>query len=327
MTRQPAGVAFIGAGTVAEMHGRGVAATGEARLIGVYDPDISRSQAIAAKFGGQVFRSLDDVLADSRVQAVHVLNPSRYHVETALASLKAGKHVLLEKPIATSREEIATLSEAARSAGLVCMPAHNYIYVPSLQRARQLIQSGRLGEIASIWILYNIFHPEEIAAIYGGVLRAICVHHAYSLLYLAGRPESLVAMRSRVHYQKLDCEDQVMIVCKMPGGAVANLWASFAANDTTNDPWTVTYKILGTKGGVNYSWNEAQFEDSRGPGWGMASYEEGFVREIVHFISNCIAEGEEPLSTLADGADALSIIEAAERSISRKEATEPVEYC
>jgi predicted dehydrogenase len=234
--------------------------------------------------------------------------------------------VLLEKPVAQSREEIAKLEQAAHDSGRVCMPAHNYIYVPSLQRAKRLIQSGKLGQIASLWILYNIFHAEEIAAIYGGVLREVCIHHAYSLLYLLGRPESLLTMRSRVHYQKLDCEDQVMIVCKMPGDAIANLWCSFAASDGTNDPWTVTYKILGTKGGINYSWNEAQFEDNGGPAWGLPGYEEGFIQEIDYFINRCIRNGEEPLSTLDDAADALSIVEAAERSGSRNDTFEYLRY-
>ena len=320
------GVAFIGAGIVAEMHGRGVAANSRAELIGAYDPDQSRSAALTKKFGGRIFASFEDLLADSRVDAVHVLNPSQFHVETALKSLTAGKHVLVEKPVAETEAGLMTLRDAARTAKRVCMPAHNYIYVPSLRRARRIIQTGQLGDIASAWIIYNIFHPEEIAAIYGGVLRGVCVHHAYSLIYLLGRPQRVTAMTSRVHYGQLECEDQAMIVCEMPGGAIVNLWCSFAANDPTSDPWTVVYKILGTKGGLNYSWNEVQYEDHGGPGWGLPCYEEGFIGEIEHFISRCILGGEQPLSTLQDAADALCILEAAERSASRPQTFETVPY-
>lgn len=320
------GVAFIGAGIVAEMHGRGVAANSRAELIGVYDPDRSRSAALTKKFGGNVFETFEHLLSDSRVDAVHVLNPSRFHVETALKSLAAGKHVLIEKPVAETEAELTTLTDAARRANRVCMPAHNYIYVPSLRRARRLLEAGKFGRLASAWIIYNIFHPEEIAAIYGGVLREVCVHHAYSVLYLLGRPRRLMAMTSRVHYNQLECEDQAMIVCEMPDGAMVNLWCSFAANDPTNDPWTVVYKILGTKGGFNYSWNEAQFEDRGGPGWGLPSYEEGFAGEIDHFISRCILGGEQPLSTLNDAADALCILQAAERSASKLQNFETVSY-
>jgi predicted dehydrogenase len=326
MMRDRIVIAFAGAGIVAEMHGRGVAANANATLIGAYDPDASKAEAITKKFGGCVFSSLQDLLADPRVDAVHVLTPIEHHVSTALASLNAGKHVLIEKPVATSKEEIASLREAAQRSGRVCMPGHNYIYVPSLQRAKRLIHNGKLGKIASLWILYNIFHSEEVAAIYGGVLREVCMHHAYSLLYLLGRPLRLSCMTSRVHYQHLQCEDQAMITCEMPDGALANLWCSFAANDPTNDPWTVIYKVLGTTGAVNYSWNEAQFEDHGGPAWGMPCYEEGFIEEIEYFVTHCILEGKPPLSSLDDAADALSIIEAAERSARGASTFEAVIY-
>jgi predicted dehydrogenase len=324
--RKQIGIAFAGAGIVAEMHGRGVAENGNARLIGAYDPDAAKAEAITRKFGGCVFPSLQDLLADPRVEAVHVLTPTEHHVSTALASLNAGKHVLIEKPIAESKEEIASLQEAAKRSGCVCMPGHNYIYVPSLRRAKRLIENGKLGKIASLWILYNIFHPEDVASIYGGVLRAVCTHHAYSLLYLLGRPRRLSSITSRIHYENLQCEDQAMITCEMSNGALANLWCSFAANDPTNDPWTVIYKILGTTGAVSYSWNEAQFEDRGGPAWGMPCYEEGFIEEIEYFVTQCILEGNPPLSTLDDAADAVSILEAAERSVKRVSTFENVIY-
>lgn len=320
------GVAFVGAGIVAEMHGRGVSASTSARFIGVYDPDPAKAAAIAARFGGRTYASLDLLLADPEVRGVHVLTPLEHHVTTATAAMRAGKHVLLEKPVAASRHEIRTLQKVAAEEQRVCMPAHNYIYVPSLRRAKRLIESGKLGKIASLWILYNIFHSEEIAAIYGGVLREVCTHHAYSLLYLLGRPKRLTCITSTLHYERLTCEDQAMILCEMPSGAIANLWCSFAASDPTNDPWTVIYKVLGTKGGVNYSWNEAQFEDKGGPAWGLPCYEEGFIEETDFFVTECILGGRQPLSTLDDAADALAILEAAERAAQRSSSFETLVY-
>jgi len=311
---RPLGIAFVGAGIVAEMHGRGIAENANATFVGAYDPNPERAASITQKFGGRTFSSLHQLLVDSSVDAVHVLTPTSHHVDTAVACLRAGKHVLVEKPVANTREELRILQEESIRSGRVCMPGHNYIYVASLKRAKRLLNSGNLGQIASLWILYNIFHQEEVAAIYGGVLRAVCMHHAYSLLYLLGRPNRVSCMTARVHYERLECEDQAMITCEMQSGALANLWCSFAANDPTNDPWTVTYKILGTKGAVNFSWNEAQFEDSGGPAWGMPCYEEGFIYQIDHFINHCVLRGESPLSTLSDAADALAIINAAQRS-------------
>lgn len=332
------GVAFLGAGTVAEMHGRGISAVGNAHLVGAYDVDPAKARALTAKFGGRVFESIDQLLSAPEVDAVHVLTPVEHHLSHALACLERGKHVLLEKPVAQSHAEIKQLKQAAEQAGRICMPAHNYIYAPSLRRAKRLIEAGKLGRIASLWILYNIFHSEEVARIYGGVLRAVCTHHAYSLLYLLGRPLRITATASRVHGAETKraeqaegqteerAEEQAMLVCEMEAGAIATLWASFAADDPTNDPWSVVYKVLGTNGGVNYSWNEAQFQDNGGPAWGMACYEETFIGEIDYFINRCVLAGEPPLSTLDDAADALSILMAAERFLAAPGKPESVAY-
>lgn len=319
-------VAFIGAGTVAEMHGRGVMSLPNVRFAGAYDVDPQKAKLITGRFGGRIFGSLEQLLSHPDIDAVHVLTPVQHHVSHAVAALRAGKHVLLEKPVAHTHEEIATLKAEASQAGRICMPAHNYIYAPSVRRARRLIESGKLGQVASLWIVYNIFHSEQAVATYGGVLRAVCTHHAYSVLYLLGRPRRVMATGSKVRNNFPGGEEQVMIVCEMENGAVANLWSSFAADDPTNDPWTVIYKILGTNGGVSYSWNEAQFIDHGGPAWGMPCYEESFVAEIDYFINRCILRDDSPLSTLDDAADALSILTAAERFIANAGALESVIY-
>lgn len=299
------------------MLGRGVSANPGVRFVGVYDPRRVRAQSISKQFGGKAYPSLEELLADDRVEAVHVLTPAEHHVEPALASLKAGKHVLVEKPVAWRAAAIRKLSEAASQYGRVCMPAHNCIYMSALRRAKRLIEDVGLGAIASSWILYNVFHPVELSIRHGGVIRAVGVHLAYSLLYLLGRPRQMMAVVSRVRHGKLTCDRQAMIVCEMPNGATANLWSSFAAKDLRHDPWTVVYKILGTRGSGSYTWNEAQVEDDRGPAWGFPCYEESFANEIHYFVNQCIRAGRPPLSTLGDAADALRILQAAERSVRR----------
>lgn len=196
------------------------------------------------------------------------------------------------------------------------MPAHNYIYTPSLWRAKRLIEGGDLGTITSAWINYTIYHPEEVAAKYPGVLRQIMTHHVYSLIYLLGKPARLSAFATSVHYKKLKVEDQVAMILEMPGGALVNLFGSFAADDQTSEPWTVVFKVLGTKGGTMYSWRDSvSLSPGGGLAWRYPAYEESFIYEVKYFVENCILGGEEPLSTIEDAVTAQSIIEAAERSI------------
>jgi predicted dehydrogenase len=319
-------IAMIGAGIVAEMYAkafeRGVE---DAAFAGVFDPDAPRAEAFASRLGGRRYASRDEMLADPAVDAVLILSPNHAHFEDAHAGLAAGKHVLVEKPVAETAEQLRDLEAAATAAAKVCMPAHNYIYREPVIRMRRMVAEKRFGTLASIWILYNIFHSEEVARRYGGVLREVAVHHAYSLLFLAGRPVSVSAHATRVHYEEMQAEDQVMLVCRLPDGALANLWVSFAASDHTADPWTVLYKILGSKGGASFSWNDALVEDEGGPAWGVVNYVDSFHAELTHFVAVLEGRGQ-PLSTLADARDALAIIEAAERSIGNAGAAETVRY-
>lgn len=318
-------IAMIGAGIVAELYAKAFERGLPARFAGVFDPQAERAAAFAGRLGGRAYGGRAELLADGNVDAVLILSPNTAHVEDAIAALRAGKHVLIEKPVAESDAEMRKIDEVAKEAGRICMPAHNYIYMEPVIRLRRLIAEGRFGRLASIWILYNIFHTEEIAAHYGGVLREVAVHHAYSLLFLAGRPTRVSAHKARVHYERLPVEDQVMLICEMPDGALANLWVSFAASDRTADPWTVLYKVLGTKGGASFTWNDALFDDEGGPAWGITNYVDSFHRELVHFAA-AVQLGGEGLSTLSDARDALAIIEAAERSIERDGACEFVLY-
>ena len=127
--RNNIGIAFAGAGIVAEMHGRGVAANANATLIGAYDPEIAKAQAITKKFGGRVFSTLEDLLADPLVDAVHVLTPTKHHVATALASLSAGKHVLIEKPVPKARKTLPACRQRLSSRDVyACRRITIYMY-------------------------------------------------------------------------------------------------------------------------------------------------------------------------------------------------------
>ena len=320
------GVGILGAGIVSELYAQAIERGAPARFIGVYDPFQPSADALARRLNGRAFESRDALLSSPEVEACLVLSPNHAHADDGLACLAAHKHVLVEKPIAETHDAIAALAEAARQAGRICMPAHNYIYNPSVQRARRLLDEKRFGVVASYWIIYNIFHSEEVARRYGGVLREVAVHHAYSLLYLAGRPLNVSARKSRVHYKDLDAEDQVALCCETADGALANLWVSFAASDPTSDPWTVLYKILGEKGGVSFTWNDAIFPDAGGPAWGIVNYVDSFHDQLTHFIDRVIPGKAAPLSTLQDAADALAMIGAAEASIRRAGAAETIQY-
>ena len=305
------GIGLIGTGGVATLHANAVAAVDGLHVAGAFSRDPEKLGRFVGRQGGRAFGSRQELLRDDDVDVVSVCVPYDRHVPFALEALRAGKHVVLEKPVAATIDEIDLLQREAERAGRLCMPCHNYVYAPQLVRGRELAREGRFGRLANFWLIYNQKHDAD-AVLPATVMRELCIHHAYVVLFFLGRPSSVAATVSRIGAAQVD--DQIMMVFKMPDGVIANVWGSFAADDRTSAPWGVVYKLLGTKGGFTYTWHDADFGDAPQPGWDRAAYHDSFRHVYRHLAARCLAAGEPPLSTLADARDALCLIEAAERA-------------
>ncbi len=313
---EPVKIGFIGAGDVSLLHSQAVEKCPGAELAGLWSIDEALNRDKAARFGCRVYPDPEALVSDPGIDAVLILTNLESHTQYALQAIDAGKHVLIEKPVAPTLAEIDKLRDAAAARGVVAMPGHNYIYEPGIQRTRNLLGSGKLGDLVSVHILYNIHHPEEIARRYPGVIRHILTHHCYILLYLAGLPQSLSALSSVIHYEDFREEDLAMANLKMKSGALAHFSASFAADDNASDPWTFVVKVIGTGGATRFSYRD-WVENMPGPvhAHTWSAYQSGIDNEVAHFVQDCIAKGAPPLSSLDDAAVCLRIIEACETSI------------
>jgi predicted dehydrogenase len=148
MTREPLGVAVVGAGYWGPNLVRNVLASPEFRLRWVCDVDVDRARRVAGRFSDTlVTDTLEDVLTDSQTDAVIVATPVATHFPIAAAALRAGKHVLVEKPLAASYDDAAILVAMAIERGLVLMCDHTYCYTPAVRKMRDIIASGTLGDV------------------------------------------------------------------------------------------------------------------------------------------------------------------------------------
>ena len=309
------GIGLIGAGMVANLHAEAVARCAGARLVGLWNRTPQRAEEKARAYGCARYGSVAELLADPSIDAVHVLTNLETHHELTLQALAAGKHVLVEKPVGVTVAEIEEMAAAATAAGLVCMPGHNYVYEDGVQRAGELIKDGAIGRLVAVYVLYNIHHSEEIARLFPGVIRQILTHHAYILLYLAGRPRELAAMKATLHYREITQEDVAMVNLRMQSGALAHLQASFAADDHSGDPWTVLVKAIGTDGATRYSYRDwVQNKPADAHTQTYSAYPYTIYREVQHFVAHVRDGGPPPLSTMEDAVAAQRIVEAAERS-------------
>jgi predicted dehydrogenase len=148
VTTTPVGIAVIGAGYWGPNLVRNALQSPATKLIAVVDRDLARAEKVAGSFSGvQAGSDLAAVLADPAVEAVAIATPAGTHLEVAMAAIEAGKHVLVEKPLASSYAEGLALAQAAQARGVVLMCDHTYCYTPAVQRIRELVHSGELGDI------------------------------------------------------------------------------------------------------------------------------------------------------------------------------------
>ncbi|WP_144119822.1 Gfo/Idh/MocA family protein [Catellatospora sichuanensis] len=150
-SNRPLGVAVIGAGYWGPNLVRNFQGSASFQLRWLCDLDRSRAERVVGRYSTvRVSVDLDEVLADPEVDAVAIATPAGTHMQVALAALRAGKHVLVEKPLAVTVAEAEELVREAESRGLTLMCDHTFCYTPVVAQIRDLIHSGDLGDI--MWV-------------------------------------------------------------------------------------------------------------------------------------------------------------------------------
>ncbi|HTW16426.1 MAG TPA: Gfo/Idh/MocA family oxidoreductase [Nocardioides sp.] len=160
---EPLGIAVVGAGYWGPNLVRNLSVSPDWELLAVCDLDLDRAREVAAGRPVQVTDSLDELLARDDLDAIAIATPARTHHAIAVAALRAGKHVLVEKPLADSVDAGRAMVELARQQGRVLMADHTYCYTPAVERIRELVAEGALGEILyvdSVRINLGLIQPD-----------------------------------------------------------------------------------------------------------------------------------------------------------------------
>lgn len=158
------GLAVVGAGYWGPNLVRNAQQTPALRLRYLCDLDVDRAHRVLGDYSTvRVSGSLDEVLDDPEVHAVAIATPAGTHLKVALQALEAGKHVLVEKPLAANFAEGRQLVDAAEERGLVLMLDHTYCYTPAVRRLRELVRGGELGDVQyldSVRINLGLVQPD-----------------------------------------------------------------------------------------------------------------------------------------------------------------------
>jgi predicted dehydrogenase len=226
-----------------------------ASLVAVCDPVRGRADAIAAKFGVPAHYDMDDFLARKDIDAVAVLTPSGMHPEHVIAAARAGKHVVVEKPMALRLQDADAMIRACDEAGVkLFIVKQNRFNVPVV-KAREALEAGRfgrlvLGTVRVRWCRDQAYYDQDAWrgtwAYDGGVLTNQASHHVDMLEWFFGDVVSVHA-RSTTALVKIETEDTAVATLKFRNGALGIIEATTAARPTDLEG---SLSILGEKGTV-----------------------------------------------------------------------------
>lgn len=158
-------VGIIGCGSITvHRHAPEYAENKLVKLAGFYDYKVERAQELSRKYGGKVYSTYEELIEDPEIDAVSVCTANAFHAPVTIAALKSGKHVLCEKPMATSLEDGEAMVKAAEESGKFLMTGHNQRLVAAHIRAKQIIKSRELGRIISFKTNFSHCGPEMWSA-------------------------------------------------------------------------------------------------------------------------------------------------------------------
>jgi UDP-N-acetyl-2-amino-2-deoxyglucuronate dehydrogenase len=247
--------AILGAGIVARYHAQAIAQTEGARLVVVSRSDAARAAESAAEFGVPCETSLEALLARPDVDAVCVCTPSGQHAAQAVAAARAGKHVLVEKPMALTLADADAMIVAAREADVLLSVAFQRRTEPVYQAVREAVASGALGTPVMGAASVPYFRSQEYyqsgawrgtwAQDGGGALMNQGIHLADLLLWFMGDVAE-VSARSATLAHSIEVEDGVTASLRFRSGALGALYATTSA--APGFPHRI--EVYGTQGGV-----------------------------------------------------------------------------
>jgi predicted dehydrogenase len=227
---------------------------GQFEIVAVTDPAAERRAEAVAACRCKAYGDFDALLEDRSVELVVVASPNKFHAEHANAALRAGKHVVCEKPFALTTDDADRMIEAADETGRVLVPFQNRRYEPHLMKVREIMDSGVLGEIVQVRCTWHSFGRrwdwQTLKDFGGGSLNNNGSHLLDHALYVFGDgdPQVFADMR-RTPLTSGDAEDHVKIVLYGEGHPTVDMELTNAAA-YPQDRWHVMGSSGGLRGGV-----------------------------------------------------------------------------
>ena len=230
------GFGIIGCGVIADFHANALFGLSEdAVLVGVADARLPAAERFAREKQVRAFESVDELLACPEIDVVTICVPSGLHAELAIKAANAGKHIIVEKPMAITKEQLDAMEEACTRNGVMLSSVAQSRFTSGVRKAKQAIEDGYLGKMVCADVYMKFNRTQEYyntggwrgtkAMDGGGALMNQGIHGVDLLLYLAGDVKSVYAV-SKTLARQIEVEDTLSAVLEFKSGATGVIQAT-----------------------------------------------------------------------------------------------------
>lgn len=330
------GVGLVGSQFISSIHAESLKTVPEAEIIAVMSPTKGNAKKFASKHGiPHHFTNLDEMLAMKEIDMIVIGAPNSLHCEIALKAARAGKHMVVEKPLCMNLAEADLMIDACKKANVKLMYAEELCFTPKYVRLKALLDEGALGRPVLLKQSEKHDGPHadhfwDVEKSGGGVTMDMGCHAIEFFRWMNGRKpiKSVYAqMTTSVHKDKTIGDDNAIIILEFENGVIAvaeESWTKLGGMDDRAEihgSEGVAYAdvLQGnsiqtySKKGVGYAVEKA----GNTVGWSFTMYEEiwnyGFPQEFAHFV-DCVKNDKKPSVTGEDGKAVLEVIFAAYES-------------
>jgi predicted dehydrogenase len=253
------GVVVVGYGFMGSTHLAAWRLVPEATIRAVVGRNREKAAQVAEPYGAAVYGSLDEALAQEGVDVVDICTPTHLHEEQAVRAAEAGKHVLVEKPMALTLKQADRMIAAAREAGVKLMVAQVLRFFPEYMKAAEVVFNGAVGEPVTARCLRaaplpgwgSWFTREEES---GGVMLDMAIHDVDFLRWVfRDEVDRVYAQALRVQ-AGVETDDHAYLLLHFKGGGIAHVEVSWAVPG--NYPFTMALDLIGTQGRVAFNNHE-----------------------------------------------------------------------
>ena len=309
-------IGVIGLGAIGQKHVEALAQVERANILGLADINMEVAEKTAAKYGGKAFTDYKQMLALSELDAVIVATPDEIHTEPCLAAAKAGKHILVEKPIATTIEDAQSIIDAAEKAKIKLMVGFSLRFDLHFANMKKIVAAGKLGDLISVFTRrLNVITQADRINGRCGVLHFLGIHDFDALRWIVGsEPVSIYTEESTSIPKKYPQDNESFSIIRFANGVRACSHIGWNLPVQHLGGRDFKFDIMGSKGALYLDQMRQGIEVYSETLSKFPSVNAGLYFEDRAFV-DCVLDDTLSPITGADGLAALKMVMGAVESI------------